>query len=396
MKRDYIALSFAVILCIASLVARIFVLPIVVSDYVYFLSPWFDTLQKYAGLTAFQTPFADYAPLYLYALKILTVVPLPSLLSIKLFSTLFDVVIAGVVFVMLGKTTNYSRATRALCFAIMVCVPTMLINSSLWGQSDAIYTAAVVVAFYFLLIDRPLSASVAFGVALSIKIQAIFFLPVLVGYFWRTKSDLWYVLLLPALFLLSLIPAWLGGGTFLQLATIYAHQAGEYSGLNVSSQSIYAFTNGLTLSPFAVDILFWFGIILAALSACIILMRIAFARVLSPERLAYYALLCVLVIPYFLPRMHERYFYLADVFSVIYSLYKPRMWYIPTLVVSASLLSYMPYLSHQVAFLAALHVDLRIPSLIMLVTVILLAIQNRPRAEYAEGLPRFSLRQPLG
>ena len=45
--------------------------------------------------------------------------------------------------------------------------------------------------------------------------------------------------------------------------------------------------------------------------------------------------------------MHERYFYLADVVSVLYALESPRLWYIPTLVVTASLSSYANYLKHS-------------------------------------------------
>jgi Gpi18-like mannosyltransferase len=55
-------------------------------------------------------------------------------------------------------------------------------------------------------------------------------------------------------------------------------------------------------------------------------------------------LVFALGIPFLLPEMHERYFYLADVISVVYAFYAPRHFYVPILVQLCSLLSYAPYL----------------------------------------------------
>ena len=37
----------------------------------------------------------------------------------------------------------------------------------------------------------------------------------------------------------------------------------------------------------------------------------------------------VLIVPYFLPKMHERYFYPADVFSIVYAFYFPKFFFVP-------------------------------------------------------------------
>jgi hypothetical protein len=42
--------------------------------------------------------------------------------------------------------------------------------------------------------------------------------------------------------------------------------------------------------------------------------------------------------------MHERYFYLADVLSVVLAFYRPRLWYLPLIVQASSFLSYVPFL----------------------------------------------------
>jgi len=55
------------------------------------------------------------------------------------------------------------------------------------------------------------------------------------------------------------------------------------------------------------------------------------------------AFIFVLILPFFLPRMHERYFYLAEIFSVIYALiHKNR--YFPLFINLSSFGCYCSYL----------------------------------------------------
>jgi len=56
------------------------------------------------------------------------------------------------------------------------------------------------------------------------------------------------------------------------------------------------------------------------------------------------ALLSVLIVPYFLPGMHERYFYPADVFSLMYAFFVRRGWIVAVLVQFCSFFTYLPYL----------------------------------------------------
>lgn len=56
------------------------------------------------------------------------------------------------------------------------------------------------------------------------------------------------------------------------------------------------------------------------------------------------ALVSAILMPFTLPHMHERYFFPADVLSIIYAFYFPRFFFIPILVISASFFSYVPVL----------------------------------------------------
>ena len=48
--------------------------------------------------------------------------------------------------------------------------------------------------------------------------------------------------------------------------------------------------------------------------------------------------------PFTLPHMHDRYFFVADVVSIIYAFYSPKRVFVPLLVGAASLVSYFPFL----------------------------------------------------
>ena len=52
-------------------------------------------------------------------------------------------------------------------------------------------------------------------------------------------------------------------------------------------------------------------------------------REITPERMVLLALISVSLTPFVLPRMHERYFYPADVLSLIVAFYIPDLWIVP-------------------------------------------------------------------
>ena len=50
-----------------------------------------------------------------------------------------------------------------------------------------------------------------------------------------------------------------------------------------------------------------------------------------------------MLLPYVLPRMHERYFYMADIMSFLYFMTNRKKWYIPATVVLSSVVGYIWY-----------------------------------------------------
>jgi len=65
---------------------------------------------------------------------------------------------------------------------------------------------------------------------------------------------------------------------------------------------------------------------------------------MNDEALVRVALLPVVLMPYLLPAMHERYFFPADVLGLAYALGTGRGWLVAGLIQVASFFTYLPYL----------------------------------------------------
>jgi hypothetical protein len=68
---------------------------------------------------------------------------------------------------------------------------------------------------------------------------------------------------------------------------------------------------------------------------------------MSPRLLVELSLASVLLIPFFLPKMHERYFFAADVISIVFAAFSPAYYYVAIGISAVSFLAYQPYLFGQ-------------------------------------------------
>ena len=59
------------------------------------------------------------------------------------------------------------------------------------------------------------------------------------------------------------------------------------------------------------------------------------------------ALFSALFIPFVMPKMHDRYYFMADMFALLYAARHPRRWWIPVCVIAASFICYAPFLMRQ-------------------------------------------------
>jgi Gpi18-like mannosyltransferase len=353
-RRGRIALMAAIVLL--ALAARLPMYHYRSLDYNFFVHSWYQYIDANGGFRALKnTSFADYNVPYLYLLAILTYIPVPALAGVKALSFIFDLLLAFFVHRIVAERYGRGSWQPIAAAAVVLFLPTVATNSGWWAQADSVYTSLAVGGFFFVVRRRPWWACVFFGLALAVKLQAVFIFPFLVVLVLCRRVPWRCLLAIPAVYLALDIPALLAGASFGDLLTIYAHQTDSYQALTLAAPNIYQFlsagsdshalrTAGIVLT----------GLVLLALAAWVVLrrtgpgpLRIGWRRPeLTQNQLVLLAAASVLVTPYLLPAMHERYFYLADAFSVLALFHLPRrLWYVPVLVQTASFGAYWQYLS---------------------------------------------------
>ena len=156
------------------------------------------------------------------------------------------------------------------------------------------------------------------------------------------KIKLWHLPIFPATYIVTILPAVLLGRPFWQTFTLYFNQADSVGpAFNYNSPSLFAFWEPVSNQAFYEKLA-----IFTAFAAILLIYVIVFARrkQLSNRMALASALLFVVIIPLILPHMHDRYFFLADVFSAIFAIATILYFPLPILVSFASLIGYGAYL----------------------------------------------------
>lgn len=309
-------------------------------DYRYFLEPWSQFIDSNGGFAALDKDFANYNVPYLYILAALTYLPVPTLVGVKAVSVLFDLLLAFFVhrLVALRHPDGWPAPAAA---AVVLLLPTVAVNSAMWAQCDSIYAAFGLGGLYAAIKSRPRLCGVFFGLALAFKLQIVFIAPVLLVLLLLRRVTWTDLMFIPGVVLALDVPALLAGADLGRLLSVYTDQAGEYDALTLNAPTVYRFLD----FPEHADILRLQGIaVTGALVLWVALVLAARAVPLDRLQLVLLATTFAILVPFFLPAMHERYFYLADVLTVVAAFWIPRLWIAAVLVQFASLCSYVPFL----------------------------------------------------
>ncbi|MGI6027818.1 MAG: conjugal transfer protein TraL [Candidatus Heteroscillospira sp.] len=341
------SIVFTVFFLTAAFALRILLLEHRTGDFNMFLQPWTEHFRENGGFKALKDTIGNYNLPYLYFLALFSYLPIDELYLIKYLSICFDVILAwGASRIVLFYTASKRRQLCA--FMAVMLLPTVMLNGACWGQCDSIFAAFCVLAFYYGIANRGRLSLAFAALALSFKVQAVFFLPVY-GAFLLTErirfKDLW---VFPAVYIATLLPAVLLGHPIADALTVYFRQVdGGTGSLNYNSASVYA------LIPYGYDAEWlsyasYIGIALAlALVYTSMLWPVARIRSVTNSTLLGLTVLLTLGIPLFLPHMHDRYFYLADIFTLVLAFVSPMCAGTALLCQFASLLGYHAYLMER-------------------------------------------------
>ncbi len=387
------------VLVVAALVLRWRLFDVVSGDYRSFLSNWYAHLASSGGFAGLADEFSNYNTPYLALLAVLTYLPVDPLVGIKAISVLFDLVLAFFAYRIVRVVRPESAWLPTILTGVVLFLPTMVMNSSAWAQCDSIYGSMILASLYFLITRRPWAAAIFFGVAFAFKLQAIFFLPVLVLVLILNGMKLRTLLAAPAAFFAMLVPALIAGRSLVSQLAVYPAQitggsgttgnglgdpgraasrggagggsggvpgggsgeggpgGGGFGGAAGTGQAGggsvgtgHAFTyNAPTpyawLPSDAGDIWKYVGLAVAAVVALAFgIWLLRRRRPLAAGEVLLVAAASTMVIPWLLPEMHERYFYLAEVLLVVAIAVDKRMILPAAAIQAASSITYLSYL----------------------------------------------------
>lgn len=307
-----------------------------------YLNPWFNTIKNLGGLSSLSMQVGDYNILYQTIIAFLTYIDADSTTMYKLVSCIFDFLLAyyGAVFICeLSFKTKYGFIFNCSYFMILF-FPTIIFNSSFWGQCDGIYTFFCILTLRNLYKEKYRTAFFFLGIAFAFKLQTIFFVPFIICYyFYKNSFTIFYLGISALVFELSGIFAFLAGRSLKAPWEIYANQ--------VAMPVLYA--NIANFWPLIWNNYEWLNQFAIILTICVLgfglyIILSKKKDLSSSEGFLNFACWTVWTCIFFLPVMHDRYVYGLDILLLILCFINKI--YIPFVIISEilSLLSYSNFL----------------------------------------------------
>ncbi len=335
-------LCYLAALTLIGLGIRVILRVVITDDWLMYWDPWISDLKE-MGFSYLATDRYDYTPTFVYILWAISRLPINPMTAYKGLHCVLDFVAAGILGKMIWKVTG-SKRKGILSYGLFLIVPTIWANSALWAQCDIIFMTFLLLCFYYLFEDRPCKAMFFYGMAFVFKLQSLFIFPFLVILWVNKKVDLKHFLWIPALYFLSIVPAWIAGRPLMDLINIYMAQgAQDVWSLSIKWPNIYQIIgNQFFLLEYASA-----GTWLILGILMVILYAMAQKRYrITNEFIVQMALFFAILTPWFLPHMHERYGCVADILAIIYAMMNTKKFYFPLVQILVSFNSYMAYLSH--------------------------------------------------
>ena len=376
---DRAALICAAVLAAAALIIRAFYFDIESDDYTVFLAPWTQFFRDNGGFAALADFPGNYNPPYMYLLAAFSYLDIPELYLIKSLSVLFDVLLA---FACMKLASLYSgtKARRLGVFLAVLWLPTVAANGAYWAQCDSIYAFFGVYALYLGMSGRGAGAMVSLAASLAFKLQAVFVIPAFFILLLAKRIKWRQLLIFPAAYIALMLPAVLAGAPLWDTLTLYLSQAGTVGdAMNYNAPSLtcmFSWTGDTSASARLLIIAAF--LLVAAVYAAALLLR----RRLSDRLILALTLILAMGIPYLLPHMHDRYFYLAGVLALVLASTDLRFAPVPLFAELASLHCYYAY------FVRYYLVQPRIGGELMLASLLLCAAYA---ALYAQKPRKFEI-----
>lgn len=310
-----------------SYVIRILLADFISNDYIIYLSEWVKEYQSLSIQDCFIQQVGNYTPFYNYFLILFSRLPISSLYLIKTFSFYFEVATAIVVMKLIAAVKKEKVSVIHLAVTLLLVIP--LFNSSQWGQCDTIYTFFAVTGIYFAIQHKSAWCFVMMGFGFAIKMQMLFIYPVILilllcknsnGEKYLSWKHIWVTPL--AFSVINIIPIFFDGSIF-KIIEVYQNQifVGNLSqALCGNCANVFMWFTLISRTSIWYPILTFLFIGIVAVILTLIIVRVCKTRINQLE--THHVILLSAFIPmvcvFFMPKMLDRYFYIAEIFMFIY------------------------------------------------------------------------------
>ncbi len=342
----YILWIAGAILLFLSLLARKNVLFFLSGDMKAYLISWYYQILDHKGLPSLAHRIGNYNIPYHFLMALISYWKGEAMYRIKYLSIAFDYLLAFACMRVVMTAAPKKQSNRNLLgfctFFLVLALPTVFLNSAVWGQCDAIFTSFLVFSVLWFLRDKPWLGMVFYGLALCFKLQAIFLLPaVLLYYFCSRKFSVLNFLIIPGMMVLTSLPGVYYGRSFFDFLEIYKEQTITYPYLTMDCPNIYCFVPNEYRLFSLPGIILTLGILL---TGYVFIIRYQQKKPYGFADYLRFAIWTSFTCTMFLPAMHERYGFPTEILLVVYTLIFGEMFFESAALIVVAVLAYVPFL----------------------------------------------------
>jgi Gpi18-like mannosyltransferase len=346
LEKNILVLAFLFV-TVAGIAIRYSFRELVSNDAYWCLIPWYNTIKENGGFAALGTQVGDYNMLYQFIIAIFTYLPIEPLSAYKLLSSIFDFLLAGVMgYFVYGISDGAERRIMALlAYSAVVMSPLVFLNSSYWGQCDAIFTFFCIASLCELTRDKYKASFILYGVAFAFKFQAVFLLPFYLFIYVAKKTfSAIYFLAIPLMMVVLSIPGFIAGRSVIEVFTIYMNQTGTYRKISLNYPSFWNIFCNPNLDALYLNLkrpaMAMTVVILALIMIFWLVNKVNFDR----KNMIFAAFILTYTCVLFLPAMHERYGYLYEILALLILFINKRTWPLVLVLYILSFVTYGSYL----------------------------------------------------
>jgi hypothetical protein len=294
-------------------------------DYEGYWSVWCEYYEGKTLAQCLRATVSNYSPLNNYFFILFSKAPMYWVHSLSLFPIIFEILNAFIIIKIIEKVRGKKQSP--ILFALLLLIPAFFIDTTIYIQSDTIYTFFGLLGLYCVFCKKQILAFWFFGVSLALKVHAILIFPVIfILLFAKDKEGERYldwryswILFFPFFFLNSL--PLLAGKDFSTTFGIYilqSDQAVVQFDLTVNPSFVYLFKWVTFLSENSLIIFFD---LLTLFFVCVtVLIVLKNKKTFELKDILFLMLFTQIIFIMFAPLFIWRYSFYLVVFAIIYSL----------------------------------------------------------------------------